>query len=85
MRTHCFISSTANASGARWAWHTADEHGVPRTFSAHAFPSFQECVDDAFVHGHHHVEVPLLDRFVEYAVAPAPAAAQTYVPAQPNA
>jgi hypothetical protein len=61
VRTHCFISTTsANARGARWAWHTADDNGVSRLHSDTEFENFNACVDDARAHGYHHVEVPVL-------------------------
>lgn len=61
MRTHCFISTTSgNARGARWTWHTADANGVTRKHSDAEFENFNACVDDARAHGYHHVEVPLL-------------------------
>ena len=61
VRTHCFISTTsADARGARWAWHTADDNGVSRVHSNAEFEDFNACVDDARAHGYHHVEVPVL-------------------------
>lgn len=61
MRTHCFISATSEGlRGACWAWHTADDKGISRSYSQRLFPSFNECVDDAYAHGHRHVEVPVL-------------------------